>query len=871
MSQDSGGQAQPGGEASVPLDQNQLEKSHDTARAPLGDTEQDATQLLSSCPVDIEGLMDGSIVFDRVYSNGLHALKRIFLRNTLGDENHVSVTLGSSLGDQLAFQLENENLPEDLGKLSSDFDSFILHSRLTFSVPAEGNERFVTTNTVESARAGGSYGSGPKGREYNALFNSIRHVTRVNLAPGESKPVILVFKPDTSHTLATPITHSPTSEAVSQFPSRADSVVSSNELAVQNDRVSSISIAGDSSSSDDMSLLRTRNRQVAIKGFVTFDVPNSATSSSTIQQISVPFHATACRSFFTLSACGHDDSSVCFDFGDAVSNETYIREFNIINQSDIELFWALDDPDGYLSGLRSDPHLVLVDVEKGHWIGTHANDWPRPAPIPSYGSRKIRLAFRSGIAREVDFEFALENLQDSRNSIQVQVRASVASSKRDESLVVMAGQSLDFGDCVAGAWSRQLFVLKNVSESLMDVSFVAEPGYEVTFELFDGSGLSRESSTPLSPSLASAFGPNSVGNIVSDPSSIRASARASRPRFSNPTEAHASVISELTRQVQTGFRSSSLLAGAVDTPLDPDQRTQSRLAESVASVSELGSASRANTEASSDDGEGRYDPVTDYFSSLSTTSRSGSRPPSRARARDQQTHVSEESSAELSSMSSPSGGPVFRVADHLRGIERQHLSLVEDIVSRPGVEYRIIVCYRPAKASEASSEACKLLKCNFKITLSYRRSSGLRDLDGSEQVNRKTISCKARACTSFISVEPKCIDFGEATVGAAKHVMVAISNLSEITARVDLRYVSKVLSAFKGEIAIPPLQKHDVRLDLFPRRVSFRLFIYRRGHRDFDRRGFRSMRITVSRSPLQISACLDFSILGGAFTDIRFR
>jgi hypothetical protein len=686
------------------------------------------------------------------------------------------------------------------------------------------HEQRLSTNTVECARAGGSYG-GLKDREYNALFNSILHVTRIDLAPGETKPLILAFKHDPTSPPSTETPASPSSDAFSQFrssrPALSVSPSARSESAISNDRVSSVSTAGDSSISDDLASSE-RNRTQTLDGFVTFDARTSTSLTPTgpaTQQITVPFHATACRSSFTLSACQQDESSVCFDFGDAVANETYIREFKVINQSDIELFWALDDPDGYLSGVRSDPHLVLIDVEKGHWVGSQANDWPRPAPIPPFSSRKLRLAFRSGGPREADFEFSIENLQDSRNSIQVQVRASVASTKRDESLVILVGQTLDFGDCVAGAWSKQLLVFKSVAESLMDVAFAAEPGYEVTFELFDGSGLAREESVPLSPSdSSSAFGPNSVGNVVSEPSTHGSTHRASRPRFSNPREGHASVISELARHAQSGFRSSSLLAGAVEQSSEQELRAwpaPSLWNDSAPSNSETGSVSRAATEAGtpSEDGEERYGTASDYFGSRTGTSRSGSRPPSRSRARDQQSHVSDPSSV--------GEGPVYRVADHLRGIERQHLSQVEDIVARPGVEYRIIVCFRPAKASDASSDAGKLVKCNFKLTLSYGRSNGPRDLDGREQVNKKTIACKARTCTSFISVEPKSIDFGEATVGAGKHVTVAIHNLSEITARVDLRYVSKVLSAFKGEIAIPPLQSHDVRLDLFPRRVRY--------------------------------------------------
>ena len=64
------------------------------------------------------------------------------------------------------------------------------------------------------------------------------------------------------------------------------------------------------------------------------------------------------------------------------------------------------------------------------------------------------------------------------------------------------------------------------------------------------------------------------------------------------------------------------------------------------------------------------------------------------------------------------------------------------------------------------------------------------------------------------------IDFGLANVGTKKSTNFIVTNHSELTARIDLRFVSKVLSMYRDEISIPPLQSLELRVDFFPRRVN---------------------------------------------------
>lgn len=72
----------------------------------------------------------------------------------------------------------------------------------------------------------------------------------------------------------------------------------------------------------------------------------------------------------------------------------------------------------------------------------------------------------------------------------------------------------------------------------------------------------------------------------------------------------------------------------------------------------------------------------------------------------------------------------------------------------------------------------------------------------------------------LIRVSPKLIDFGMANVGARTSAKFAVENQSDVLARVEFRFVSKVLSLDQEELIIPPRQSVDVRVDFFPRRVN---------------------------------------------------
>ena len=89
------------------------------------------------------------VLFDRVYLNDLHVLRKVSLRNVSGAR--LLVKLRSSLGRQVAFQLANDNFSGD--------------------VLATGDA-------------------------FNEVFNTVGHVDEVELPRDEQRDLIIAYRPD---------------------------------------------------------------------------------------------------------------------------------------------------------------------------------------------------------------------------------------------------------------------------------------------------------------------------------------------------------------------------------------------------------------------------------------------------------------------------------------------------------------------------------------------------------------------------------------------------------------------------------------------------------------------------------------------------
>jgi hypothetical protein len=82
------------------------------------------------------------------------------------------------------------------------------------------------------------------------------------------------------------------------------------------------------------------------------------------------------------------------------------------------------------------------------------------------------------------------------------------------------------------------------------------------------------------------------------------------------------------------------------------------------------------------------------------------------------------------------------------------IARIEEILLRPGQERTVEVCFRPdAEYLGVDGKAARLSRQTFRLFLTYSNSIV-------HKKEKKTIQCKARVCTSFISCTPLELDFG---------------------------------------------------------------------------------------------------------------
>ncbi|KAI8894172.1 hypothetical protein BC833DRAFT_624198 [Globomyces pollinis-pini] len=155
-------------------------------------------------------------------------------------------------------------------------------------------------------------------------------------------------------------------------------------------------------------------------------------------------------------------------------------------------------------------------------------------------------------------------------------------------------------------------------------------------------------------------------------------------------------------------------------------------------------------------------------------------------------------------------GPLLKEGD----VKGDEITRIEELVIRPGTEKAVDVCYMPSNDVISDERVCKLSKRNFKVVLSIcNPGKGL-------AVEKMTIQCVSQVCTSMIEVTPTVINFGDTDVGTLKSTAIQIRNCSDLPSLVELRFVSKVLSAAKEELYIPAKQSIEVKIEIFPRKVN---------------------------------------------------
>ncbi|KDE05234.1 hypothetical protein MVLG_04369 [Microbotryum lychnidis-dioicae p1A1 Lamole] len=751
---------------------------------------------LASIParlLQVEGLHEGKLAFEGVFLNAMCSLKRLTLRNISGGA--LIVRLGSTVGDQLRWQLRNDNLK---------------------SLPVE--QQRLPTNTVAALSCSNEI------PEFNAMFDAVGLISEITMLPNETKNIIAVFRPDSTHF----------QPSVVNFEPPPQSKLTNDSYSEQG--LSSISIAESSLSSTsalvDHSTASTFNLAV-IDGYVNFDaslLPKeqkddradssnaAAVSAVAVQQVSIKFHATCCRSRFRVATKdvgggSHlSDDEVYVDFGACRVGELQTRECELSNRSAVELFWRIEN---------STQNFQVEDIEMGQWIGQDDI-----AKVPPFSNKRLRIHLRPHEPHEIDAEMTFENIADPDNTVVCHFHGTVTSAPLDNSLRLVSGTSLDFGDLCAGTWSQQTFAFTNTSDAPLEVTFSADKGYEVTFRL-EGAAACEDTSTPLLLDH-SAIGANAVEPVSAANSAELASSGHAGPAVSR------TIIHELARSTTSSAslsKSPPPVATAKHSSLNAlfgNRSTRSNRSDHTFASSGPSSDVFADSQVSSSEGSVArafspqplrefHSPLrlnTSLFSNMASGSLDSALPP----------HSNLDSALEdpprpTTVRADLAERGVFRVQDRLKVLEQRLKASVDQMHAKPGVVHRIVVSFRPTRATSFDDDGGRLHKTTFRVHVGWR-PWGARGAAASVPKERLSINCKARVCSSFIAIRPATIDLGDVELGSSAQGTLTITNLSEIPARVDLRFISKVLSAYRDEIEIGVGKSVDLKLDMVPRRTN---------------------------------------------------
>ena len=540
---------------------------------------------------------------------------------------------------------------------------------------------------------------------------------------------------------------------------------------------------------------------------VVSDSESPASTTTTLlsrQTINLPLFATVCKSLFTAAlidpvsgrTCGSHLSSgrLEVDFGpDSIVGGQYHRDILLVNRSEVELVWST----AVVNARNKDAvWFSLRDLDSENVFGVDTSS--QPVPLPPLSSRHLRLELRvRQPLAEFDFDFILSNVNQPGNVVTCHAVGSGVAEASDSALKILSETHVNFGEVCDGVWSRRVVTCKNTGDRPLDVRFSATPGHDVVFRLAGvaGDDMDEELPTGSLRHVRSTHGSDKRGTSIEprrgrDMSSSRKSSRGASPASSIGRES-SSVGDEGSPSLSAQLHADlSRHLGALDGPI--------AVSRSLPADSDKASS-------------GGRDPSQPPSRGLSrVTSRTSSYLHHASAESDEDDDLeSKFLSSDLSTSPSMESSSLAEVAD--KAMPNQ----IEELTMRPGTEYRILLLYRPARDTVNPPEiAGALRESSFRVYLDATSSSR-------SSPSRRTLKCSAKSCTSLISITSGGkIDFGEVTVGASKTATISISNLSALSARVEIAAISKVLSANRNVIVIPPFESVEERIEFFPRRIN---------------------------------------------------
>ncbi|KAG0014000.1 hypothetical protein BGZ81_000714, partial [Podila clonocystis] len=822
------------------------------------------------------------LVLDNVYLNGLHSLRRFGIKNT--SQTDIIVKMRSSLGPQISFQLTNENLPFDpdagglqtvstntaaaaeAGSLTASghqFNQLFNHVNLIDEVTvAAGETEYVILGFLPDPRGKTRRGkwesnlagmditnanSGNGSAQGDGIYDDRKDVSVNGLSAIEGEEFEsndqqtdnfdsfevngLVFffaykvttagarahdKADTSSPPGAPITEQSFTTSLVVHP--GDLITASVPAPHAH-----------------MSASEPPSLESSITSISGSSAPHKADYQHTVK-----FRSTVCRSVL-YSNIGETG----INFEDCVANQTYVKDFTIWNRSEIPLYWQLHAVD--VGNESREEWLKFVDyedsfgddVEEGvDYVDeqgqVHVSKTMRSKPIPSYGYRRIRVIFVPRENGDFLFDMLLENLNDATNIEEATIHAAVrAVSRGQDTLLISAGSNLDFGDCCAGMWTRLPMTFTNTGTVPTEIHLKVE-GAEVVFDI-----------------------QTEPGSVISEDQMARDEKLARDPEttswYESSRRSESSANTDHLDQSPSAPARSRLRDWMEDGPQSPNAPGYGSSAPSVADSA--GAKERSLRDQVAAD-SGPSSPVTsegffpDNILQINSNVekylagqelRVGKEGEEDMESEADSTGVQEltNSGLNISHKKRPSLRSIsFSGAQREKELAQaqihgpqspirssQSTTRIEELFVKPGKERTVIVSYRPTSDSSIENfQAGKLLRKSFRIIVSYAPWGGLAStipFSENSQKDRKIIQCKARACTSFVTFEPKAIDFGDTDVGHYKSLPIKLINQSELPATVQLDFQSKVLNCTpSGAITIPPKSGTELKLEIYPRKVN---------------------------------------------------
>ena len=540
----------------------------------------------------------------------------------------------------------------------------------------------------------------------------------------------------------------------------------------------------------------------------------------------LPVHLSAASPDLSLALEGGDapapeergrERTLVLDVGDVVVGESVSRTLRVTNRAALACYAQFQRQDEAEDA--RDPRLHVVDLGEGHalpLVAAHkAGSAYAPVALGAHSTRTVAVVLEPRApCANYEQTLTLVNLHAQAASLRVLIRANILGAASDEALAILNECPLDFGDCCGGQWTRQLLILKNTADVPLDVRFQAEKHVDVTFQLADlaqARDTTDEDDDPDADAAADS-GDDDVPLGGSSTTAARASAGA------------APVDEARTPLAQPHAAPGAVPPLALGLGLPPRAREEADDGSETTSSNASQAGSRVASpepHASLSSETDRSVPASAPTASIAPSADASSVPSSGSAAREPSRLASYSVSA-LATSTRAAQSTHRRIHDPvamLRGAGESQHNQLEELVLRPGAQYRVVVSHRPPREPlDATYSAGRLRETTFRVFLDHARVRDHARAHGGLQ--RQTIDCHLRTCTPFISVAPRTVDFGMAGVGTRKTGQIAVTNHSDLSTRILMRFVSKVLSMYMDAITIPARQTVEVKMDFFPRRVN---------------------------------------------------